>query len=458
MSRFLITLSLFSTVAAFPADPVEPATVAAAAASAAAPAPPPAVVFVDKPASSYLSSELPSWLTLSGEFRFRFEGRQANGFREGNDDGYGLFRTRVNVGVKAKPWLELVFQGQDARAPGKQNANGVFRDPFEVRQAYVKIGGGESSPVAVTAGRQLLLYGDQRLIGPLDWTNTSRTFDAVKLELQAGDDARLDFFSSSVVENDPTRRINHHQDGANLHGFYGAIRNVMPKSTIEPFALWQTNPLVINELNFRGDLDRYTGGVRVWGKGLGPWDYNVAIVNQWGNVAGADIGAWGSYAELGYSITAPWKPRLYAEYTFGSGDSDPADGKIGGFNDLYPTAHLWYGYNDLVGWRNLKNIRLGADLKPHPKLGLKLDYHSFWLANRHDGLYNAAGARSVAAPEGGAANTKIGDEVDVTFTVPVSKTITVGGGVGYMFTGAFLEQNTPGHGNTFTFLFTSFKL
>ncbi|MCB9383960.1 MAG: alginate export family protein [Bryobacterales bacterium] len=416
------------------------------------------IAAIDKPVSAYVTPALPSWLSLSGELRFRFEGRQGNGFRKGNDDGYGLFRTRVNIGVKAKPWLEFFFQGQDSRAPGHKNANGVFRDPFDVRQAYVKIGGGGESAVTVTAGRQLLLYGDQRLIGPLDWTNTSRTWDAVKLELRPSKDAKFDVFASSVVQNDPTGRINHHQDGANLHGVYGSIKKVIPKSTIEPFAMWQTNPLVVNELNFRGDLDRYTSGVRVWGKGLGAWDYNVAIVNQWGNVAGAKIGAWGSYAEVGYSIAAPWKPRAYAEYTFGSGDSNPNDNKIGGFNDLYPTAHLWYGYNDLVGWRNLKNVRLGLDLKPYRNLGVKLDYHSFWLANRNDGLYNVAGVRTVAAPAGGAASTKIGDEVDATFTIPVSKTITIGGGVGHMFTGAFLKQNTPGSGNTFTFLFTSFKL
>ena len=391
--------------------------------------------------------------------RYRFEGRQGLGFREGNDDGYPLFRTRVNVGVTPTSWLQFYFQGQDSRAPGKKNANGVFRDPFDVRQAYVKIGGQEGSPAALTAGRQLLLYGDQRLVGPLDWTNTSRTFDAVKLELKAGDTAKLDVFASSVVQNDPSRRVNQRRDGANLHGACGSVKNVIPKSTIEPYVLWQTNPLVEGELNLRGDLDRYTSGVRVWAKGLGPWDYNIAVVSQRGSFGGADISAWGSYAELGFTVRkAAWQPRFYSEYTFGSGDSNPADGVVGGFNDVYPTAHLWYGYNDLVGWRNLKNLRLGTQLKPHAKVGLRLDYHSFWLANRNDGLYNVAGVLTVAAPEGGAHNSKIGDEFDMTVTVPLSPTITVGGGLGYMCPGAFLKQNTPGAGNAFTFLFTSFQL
>lgn len=447
LSHLLLSgaLSLSAAVAAEPQVAAEPAQ----------------QPLIERPALSYVNSQAPSWLSLSGEFQFRYEGRQGLGYVEGNDDHYGLTRTRVNIAIRPTSWLQFYFQGQDSRAPGIRagaSNNGVFRDPFDVRQAYVKIGGGEASPVAFTAGRQLLSYGDQRLIGALDWTNTSRTFDALKLELQAGKDVKFDVFSSSVVENNPNRRVNLSPEGVNLHGVYGSIKRVIPKATIEPYILWQTTPVVMDELGFRGDLDRYTGGVRIFATGLKGFDYNVALVNQWGSFASADIEAWGSYAELGYTVNAPWSPRLYAEYTFGSGDSDSTDGTIGGFNDVYPTAHLWYGYNDLVGWRNLKNLRVGTQFKPLAKLGVRLDYHSFWLANRNDGLYNVAGVRTVAAPSGGAVDSKIGDEVDATFTVPLTPTITIGGGIGHMFPGAFLKTNTPGASDTFTFLFTNFRL
>ena len=217
--------------------------------------------------------------------------------------------------------------------------------------------------------------------------------------------------------------------------------------------LWQTTPSVLDELGLRGDLDRYTGGVRILAKGIGPFDYNSAVVRQWGSVGAASISAWGSYAELGYTLRMPWTPRVYAEYTFGSGDADSTDGVAGGFADLFPTAHLWYRYNDMVGWRNLKNVRVGSQLKPIRELSVRLDYHSFWLADKADGLYNVAGRRTVTAPAAGATDAKIGDEVDATLTVPLTPTITVGGGLGYMFPGPFLEAHSPGSGNTFTFLF-----
>jgi len=54
----------------------------------------------------------------------------------------------------------------------------------------------------VKVGRQVLLYGDERLIGPSDWTNLSRTFDAVKLRW-AEKNWWVDAFASTVVV--PTR-------------------------------------------------------------------------------------------------------------------------------------------------------------------------------------------------------------------------------------------------------------
>ena len=69
------------------------------------------------------SLELPGWLDLSGELRFRSENRYGLGFQEGSNDGYGLVRTRINVGVRPNEYVRLFFQGQDSRAPGIRPAS-----------------------------------------------------------------------------------------------------------------------------------------------------------------------------------------------------------------------------------------------------------------------------------------------------------------------------------------------
>ena len=400
-----------------------------------------------------IGDDMPDWLSLGGEFRVRVEGRSGLGFSADRNDDYSLWRVRLDIGIQPVGWLKFGFQGQDARAPGIRDSVpniGAFSDGFDVRQAYTQLGS-DDSPVTVTVGRQLLAYGDQRLVGALDWANTARVFDAVKVRIQ-GPGSELDIFSASVVQNDPGRRINQSAEGNNLHGIYGSFERVIPNAILEPYVLWQTTPLATNELNMRGDLDRYTAGMRVWNDDLGPWDYNGAFVRQWGKLAGAPIEAWGYYAEVGHTLDASLSPRLFAQYTFGSGDEDPADGKVGGFVDVYPTAHRWYGYNDLVGWRNVKNIRLGTELWPGPKVRLQFDFHSFWLANRRDALYNVGGRLSVRPPEEGAAETKIGDEVNATLAYDPSKVFGIEAVAGYMFPGPFLRAYSPGHGNAFTYL------
>ena len=318
---------------------------------------------LDAPAADRLNRKLPGWLKLSGKFRTRTENRTAFGYSEGVNDSYVLFRTRLNIDVRPSSWAQFFVQAQDSRVAAiePRRAGPVFKDPFDVRQAYVRFSTGEKVNLAVTAGRQLLNYGDQRLIGPLDWTNTSRAFDAVKMEL-AGRNARVDVFSASVVQNDPTRRVNHHRDGQNLHGVYSAVSNAIPHSIVEPYVLWKTAPLVVGEGGKLGDLDRYTGGVRVASQpkaDLAGFDYNAAIVKQWGSFAQGNISAWGSYTTIGYTLSeVPPQPRFSAEFNYATGDNDPNDGNIGYFDNLYPTAHLWYGYSDLVGWRKSYNQKL----------------------------------------------------------------------------------------------------
>ena len=159
---------------------------------------------------------------------------------------------------------------------------------------------------------------------------------------------------------------------------------------------------------------------------------------------------------MGYTLSVTATPRVYFEYNFASGDADPADGQVGWFDDVYPTAHPYYGYNDLIGWRNLRNLRLGTTLDPLDRLRIRLDYHGFWLADLNDNLYDAGGNPTVSPPPGGAPDGNVGDELDLTLNVDITPTLSVGGGSGHMFPGPFLDANTAGAGNTFTFLFSEY--
>lgn len=407
--------------------------------------------------SASIQKNTPSWLTIGAAYRFRTEGRTGIGYREGAQDAYGLSRLLINIGVQPKPWVKFFFQGQDARAPGKNNANQVFRDPFDIRQAYVQFGDPENGWVTVRGGRQELKYGAQRLVGPLDWTNTARQFDAVKLTL-GKKDMSVDIFAASVVRIDqhaPNRR----RDGNNLHGIYGQLNRLIPKTIIEPYTFWKTTPRVLGENDSLGDADLFTSGLRVVRPLPGGFDSSMEMARQFGTFAGDNVSAWAGYWILGYTLPAvPLTPRLSVEYAYATGDGNSGDGIRGTFDQLFPTGHLYHGLADQVGWRNIKDVRAGIELRPSPKLKLGFNVFSFWLADKNDHLYNVAGVPVVRSPAGGAASAFIGREVDVTLAYKPSSNVTVGGGVGHLFPGAFLKQNSPGSGTSFPFLFCNYIL
>lgn len=409
-----------------------------------------------RPATA-VANATPDWFSVGAQYRFRFENRTGSGFRKGTADGFGLNRVLVDIGIRPKSWLSFYFQGQDARAPGKKNATPFFRDPFDVRQAWVTLGDPESGWIRVKVGRQEHKYGAQRVIGPLDWSNTARQFDAVKVNV-GKKDLNVDIFASSLVVTDD-EGFNRSKPGQNLHGAYSNLNRLVKKGSLEAYGLWKTNPQVIGETGALGSLSLFTTGFRLTQPLPNGFDVETEVAGQFGSFAGDDISAWGGYWILGHTVQSwRWTPRFSVEYQYGSGDNDPNDGKIQTFDQLYPTAHLFQGTADQVGWRNVSDVRAGASIKPHKALTLTFDYFSFWLANKNDGLYNAGGRLIVAPPDGGAENSHIGQELDAIMVWKPAAHVTFGGGFGYLFTGKFLQETTPGHRHTFGYLFVNYVL
>ena len=89
--------------------------------------------------TTYLNESTPDWLRFAAVFRTRVEGRTGIGFRERVEDGYGLTRLRLDIELQPKSWVVFFAQFQDSRSPGKNNSTAFFRDPFDLRRAYVNL-------------------------------------------------------------------------------------------------------------------------------------------------------------------------------------------------------------------------------------------------------------------------------------------------------------------------------
>jgi hypothetical protein len=393
------------------------------------------------------------------EDQTRFEYRDNNfdfnsGLRTINDDSWLLNRSRLSMQLKPADWLTFYVQGQDAREfasdradiPGLLGAEGD--NAFDLRQLYVEIGDAKVSPLSLKVGRQVLLYGDQRLIGPLEWSNISRTFDAVKLRYTGKDGLWVDAFISSVVVIDRFGMDDSDKDSL-LSGLYAHIPTLGIQDT-EVYALY------FDDTN-RNDhfLTLGTHWKSMPGK-FGPWDYETEFVMQTGKAGGRDLRAFASYIEGGYTFKAPWKPRLGLEYSYGSGDGNAADGKQGAFQNLFPTNHLHYGLMDAFSWSNIHDIALHLSAKPTTKLTTSLDFHLFWLDDTAD-TWRRANATTAVRPANAAASNYAGSELDLLMAYAINTNFNVTLGYSHFFAGTYLSDAGAGSDADFVYLMTGIK-
>jgi hypothetical protein len=380
--------------------------------------------------------------------RLRFEYRDNNfDFNDGldslTDDSWLLQRARLGVKIAATDLLTFYAQGQSSfeldsdrpNVPGALGSEGD--DAIDLRQAYIQIG---TKDFNLTIGRQLLSFGDERLVGGFDWNNIGRTFDAVKLHYGTGSWSLDAFVSSVVVPDKDDFNFSDLLDGNDtgrdqiFSGLYFST-NAIPVQVTDLYGFH------LHESHATGDSDFATLGVRVKAdpSKLGGLDYESEMAFQFGEVKGRDLTAFAGHWGIGYVwLQSAWKPRLFAEYNYATGDSDPADGDVGTFQNLFPTNHKFYGYMDVFSWQNLHHPAVSFSVTPSKTVKLQLDYHGFWIADTSDSWYRANGVTAVRPAKAGA-DSFAGTELDFTVTWKAAKQLSFLAGYSHFFAGDYLK-------------------
>jgi Alginate export len=426
-------------------------------------------------------------LVFDVQERLRIEGRENNfdfndALSHPTDDWWLLQRFRIGVLVKPASWLKIYVQGQDSQEidsdrndiPGVLGAEGD--DIFDLRQAYIEIGNPKAFPLSFKVGRQILSYGDERLIGAFDWNNIGRTFDAAKLRFEQPK-WWIDAFVSTVVvpraDSFNKSDLFDEDDVATSETvFYGlyASTTAIPVQTTDFYALGLHTEQDTETLPAAGiDTDFATLGLRIKskpgafapapssaglskdGKTMPPlppakkpvgFDYDAELAVQFGEVRDLDLLAFAAHAGVGYTFDFTWMPRIGIEYNFASGDHDPLDGDIETFQNLFPTNHKFYGYMDVFAWQNIHNLAAQLKIIPVKTLTFQVDYHAFWLADTNDVWYRANGTTAVRplTPAAQAADSFAGHEIDVTITWTPRKWIVFLAGYSHFFAGDYLAD------------------
>ncbi|MBI2517817.1 MAG: alginate export family protein [Opitutae bacterium] len=385
-----------------------------------------------------------------------------------NDDTFTLARFRVGAKYTASPTLAFYGQLQDAREFDSKRPNVPYVNAAEgdaradLRQLYVDLGDPRDSGWSGRVGRQMVAYGDQRLIGGFEWNNPARVFDGAKAVYNWADQrTTFDLFALSVVTPGETTpdRVRHakldRSDKDDLFlGLYvqnsGKIRNQRTDLYLLYREKTENSPnyVVAAPAFGNGSIRAFDVPEKIWTLGfrfqnisiapLKGFDYTVEAAYQWGKarpglpattVTGFnwfDHRAYAVHAETGYTWEkSKFFPRVGTEYNQASGDKNPNDTKNEGFLNLFHTNHLHYGYMDVFAWKNMRNFAVNARFKPLVYLDsslkksiLRLDYHWFWLERTTDFWYRANAIAIVrpAASRTGALPTQAGNELDVTWT------------------------------------------
>lgn len=482
--RWMRALCLFVVVAA--AVGPRPVVAQAPASQPAAPAPaapgPTYNALRDKDDFSYLDSEPGSYksdffdpiknirvdddwrVSFGGEVRIRLMSEtNVRGFGaiEPAQDTFLLHRVFVHTDVRYRNLFRFFVQGVNAMVEDRDfPALGIDENRFDFQQAFVDLSVlGDAVPLTLRLGRQELLYGRQRLVSPLDWANTRRRFDGVKL-FWRGADFDVDAWWTKVLVVDRSeglhREPDEYDEDRDFYGLYFTYKAVEDHGIDVYFLSQRRTDNAVNANGNRGDLSLYHMGTRLWGK-TGPWDYETEWGGQWGKFAGETIQAWMFTADGGYTLAdVPWSPRLGVGVDYASGDDDPTDNVHQTFNQMFPLGHAYLGYADLVGRQNIFDARVDLTAKPTRNLTTKIAYHALWLDESADALYNAGGVATRRVLSGNVSN-ELGHELDLTASFKLDVHSSVLLGWSHFWGGSFINASGPGEDADLLYLQYVFK-
>lgn len=388
-------------------------------------------------------------LSFGGSFWYRYMHETDSRLNAaGINNDYHLLRTRLHADLWYQDQFRLFAEMLDARALGLDlPALAIDKNHTDMLNLFadVKLGQFMDGPAYLRVGRQELLYGSQRLISTLDWANTRRTFQGVKTFWQTPA-FNLDAFWVRPMVTELNQFDNWDKD-RNFVGLWGTYKAI-PGQVLDLYYLSLIDNRIVSPANItqgnvlQGDSVLHTIGAR-W---VGDYErilYELEGMYQFGKRSHLDISAFSIASGVGYQLPLPMNPQFWLRYDFASGDKNHRDGRSNTFNQLFPYGHYYFGYIDQIGRQNIHDFNAQFTLHPQPWVTFLGQYHRFYLANKRDYLYNAAGAGTIRDITG-QSGSHVGDEIDFTINFHLSRHQDVLLGYSKLFTGEFLKNTRPG--------------
>lgn len=405
-------------------------------------------------------------LSVGGEIRWRFMD-EANRLRPPlvlpGRSVYDLVRWRQYFDLKHSDWVRVYIEMINADIYNNDlPVTGIDANHWDIQNAFLdlKVLERDEKPVWFRVGRQELSFGSQRLISPLDWANTRRNFQGIRLN-SPGTDWDLDAWLTNPVNTATpgdgggiglrygVDYLDNRFDPANHNIIFGggyATYKGIKNHTIDTYLLWANY-----DGSFPGGAgfpvgNRYTYGHRWAGTfnvddGTRAWLTDFEGGYQFGNDNGQSVQAGFFVTGLGHQWKkVMWEPTLWGFYDYATGDGNPNDKVNNTFFQYYGLVHAYMGLIDNLARQNLSDINWRLQLKPTQKLNLQVAQHFFQLANTNDHLYTVTGQPFPAATNRG---SNIGTELDLLATYNVTTNLSVELGYFQFFYGDYINTVSP---------------
>lgn len=374
-------------------------------------------------------------LALGGQYFARAELRDGRDFNAAAaDQAIGVdHRARLTVRASARDRVGVLLEFQDVRGWGTETNTTTVMPFSALHQGFVDLKA--TSFLDVRVGRQELAYGEDRLIGNLDWAMSARSFDGVFARVTASPSVTLDAFGMLLAPpaflTDASTGARFHNSGSYFTGLYARAR--FGRLGFDVYGLGLLEDPSTAALGARHDNNRLTLGARAFGAIGG-----LAVVAEGAFQTGksctpacvqgqADdsVSAGALAVKATYTLPVWGAPYVMGEFSAASGDGDPTDGVDHTFNQLFPTGHAHLGFIDYVGWQNVVAGRGTIGFRPWGA-HVWLDVHHFAAWDPKGAWYAANGSVFLAA-DPTRANGSMGTELDLSVTVPLFANVSLAG-------------------------------
>lgn len=374
-----------------------------------------------------------SWATLDigGEYRLRHHSeRNHRGVGlTGQDDDFLLHRTRIYANLELGEVARIYAEMNDALSTNETYLpRPQEEDRTELQNLFIDVPllGFRSDGLAARLGRQELLYGAGRLVSPLDWANSRRTFEGYKLFCQ-GPLWTVDAFWARPIYPNPDA-FDTPDQSQQFMGLY-LVRQLGAQAVLEGYYL-----RLVEEDVEPGDFDFHTLGLRSQQEYNG-WLGELEAAVQFGSYGAIEHTAGMYTIGVGRRFCClPGAPIFWVYYDWASGDRTLGNG----FHHLMPDSHQYLGWMDLFGRRNIEDLNFHLLVHPHRDWTVRLAWHIFHRQNPLDVPYGVDMMPLVGSPGG---SGDYGQELDVVLQWAIRPRAEMSFGYSRFFAGEFFRSN-----------------